>query len=151
MSLLATRLSAENVRCRSAASSRKRVLQEIAQTLACASVSADELFDGLMARERLGSTGLGEGVAIPHCRADVAQITLAVVSTDAPIDYEAPDQSDVDLFFALVVPTDEHNAHLGALAELSEMLSDQGNRQHLRGCKDNQELVVSIKRLLGKT
>ena len=70
MSVLTSRLDIDHVVCKAGATSRKRVLQTIAETVAAADTNAiaADLFDGLLERERLGSTGIGEGVAIPHCR-----------------------------------------------------------------------------------
>lgn len=148
MSVLEPLLSKASVRCHSQASSRKRVLQELAESLTAPGASEDDLFDGLMARERLGSTGMGKGVAIPHCRADVADINLAVLTTEEPVDYEAPDGQGVDVFFALVVPNDEHEAHLGALAEIAGVLSSESNRHQLRGCQSAAALYDEARALL---
>ena len=137
-------LGTSNVRCGAVAASRKRVLQLIAELVADEELNADAIFDGLMARERLGSTGLGEGVAIPHCRMACKQIRAAFVSLPEPIDYEASDGLPVDLLFVLVVPHDEQRAHLEALAALAEVFSDPGNRADLRGAHNNVELLQII-------
>ncbi len=137
-------LDASNVRCHAVASSRKRVLQFIAELVADEQLSADVIFDGLMARERLGSTGLGEGVAIPHCRISCEQIRVAFVSLPEPIDYEASDSEPVDLLFVLVVPHEEQHAHLDALAALAEVFSDATNRADLRAAHNDAELCQTI-------
>ena len=124
MSILTARLDINHVVCKAAASSRKRVLQTIAETVAendVDTVSAD-LFDGLLERERLGSTGIGDGVAIPHCRHTTTDIQVCLLTTQSCVDYDASDGKFVDIFFALIVPTDENQAHLRALAELSTCL-----------------------------
>lgn len=141
-------LTQERSLCRINASSRKRVLQEIATALANAQHPADALFEGLMARERLGSTGLGEGVAIPHCRAPVASIAVCLATTMTAIDYEAGDGAKVDIFVALVVPKDEHEAHLSALAEITTVLVDAENRTQLRACESNHALLSCMQSLL---
>ncbi len=153
---LAELLTANNVRCREPASSRKRILQTVARLMCdehptgAGQLSEDELFDGLMNRERLGSTGLGDGVAIPHCRLSCPSMRIAMVSLDAPIDYEAIDGQGVDLLFVLVVPTDESQVHLDALASLAEIFADQNNRQLLRACQDNSSLLDNMQNLLNK-
>ena len=141
-------LSEDRSRCRVPAASRKRVLQALAATLARPNLPEDELFDGLLARERLGSTGLGEGVAIPHCRADVEQINLCLLTTHEPVDYEAIDGQRVDVFVALIVPTHENEAHLRALAELSTILAEAANRERLRACSTNDELYQCMRTML---
>ena len=143
-------LGETNVRARSGAASRKRALQEIAALLAGDGVTQDALFDALMARERLGSTGLGEGVAIPHCRLPTQEIRVALLSLAAPIDYEASDGEAVDLLFVLVVPADEPSAHLEALAALSETFADPGNRSTLRACTSDAELCATMTDLLAR-
>ncbi len=137
-------LGTSNVRCRVAASSRKRVIQYIAEMMATSSVNTDQLFDALMNRERLGSTGLGDGVAIPHCRVACSEIQAACITLAEPIDYEAADGQPVDLLFVLVVPEDEHNAHLEALAVLAETFAEAANREALRACASDDALLARI-------
>ena len=141
-------LDAENVRCRATSSSRKRVLQLVAELVADDQIDADVLFDGLMTRERLGSTGLGYGVAIPHCRISCDQMRAAFVSLAEPIDYEASDGEPVDLLFVLVVPEEEQHAHLDALAALADIFSDPDNRAALRACVQGDELRQAISQRL---
>jgi PTS system nitrogen regulatory IIA component len=144
-------LEPRHVRCNAVAASRKRVLQFIADVVADEQISADLLFDGLMARERLGSTGLGEGVAIPHCRIACDQMRVAFISLDQPVDYEASDGEPVDLLFVLVVPEEEQHVHLEALAALAELFSSAENRAALRASTGDDELCQSIvERLAGQ-
>ena len=150
MSILESVLAPEFVRSKISAASRKRVLQVIATALATEDATEDTLFDGLMARERLGSTGIGDGVAVPHCRAHTDRIRACLVTTEEPLDYEASDGQRVDLFFALVVPEDEHQLHLTALKEISQILADEPNRLDLRACRSNEDLHVCVKRALNR-
>jgi nitrogen PTS system EIIA component len=133
-----------SITCNMDAASRKRALQLIAELVADEHNSADYLFDELMARERLGSTGLGEGVAIPHCRIECQEMRAAFVSLPEPIDYEASDGEPVDLLFTLIVPTTEQHAHLEALAALSGVFADAGNRRALRACKSAECLMQTL-------
>lgn len=144
-------LIAPHVHCHCAAGSRKRIIQFVAQILSSPTLNTDVLFDALMERERLGSTGLGDGVAIPHCRIECDEMQVAFVSTTNPVDYEAIDGIDVDLFFVLIVPANEQHAHLEALAMLSEVFLDQANRQALRACAADDELRTLMLHLLQKT
>ena len=141
MSQLVELIKPTNTLCKNPAKSRKRVLQTIAEHIADSEVSADNLFEGLMERERLGSTGLGEGVAIPHCRVACTTMRIALVTLDQPIEYEAMDGEPVDLLFVLVVPQDEKTLHLDALAELSRVFVDSTNRDQLRLC-DSPEILA---------
>ena len=135
-----TLFSEERTLCRVGAISRKRILQEISNSLASDGIPADVLFDGLMGRERLGSTGLGEGVAVPHCRAAVPNILVCLATTLSPIDHEASDGEPVDIFVALVVPNEEHEAHLNALSQVTSVLSSAPNRATLRACDSPKAL-----------
>jgi len=130
------------------AQSRKRALQLMAEMVADDQLNADTLFDELMVRERLGSTGLGDGVAIPHCRVDCAQMRACFVSLPEPIDYEVSDGQPVDLLFTLIVPMHEQHAHLEALAALSGVFAQPDNRQALRCCETADSLKQSLKRQL---
>ena len=95
-------------------------------------ISARELFDGLMSRERLGSTGLGDGVAVPHCRIPCREPRAALIRLAAPIDFDAADDQPVDILFALVVPPNETTAHLQTLAALARVFQDPAHRARLR-------------------
>ncbi len=149
MSVLTPLLTPDHVRCQSPATSRKRVLQDAAAALTDNDNAADQLFDELMARERLGSTALGEGVAIPHCRGACDAMRVYMITTSVPVDYEAADGDGVDIFFVLVVPKEEKELHLHALAELSTAFAEAAHRQALRACHSDQELHDVMHGLLG--
>jgi nitrogen PTS system EIIA component len=117
------------------AGSKKRAIECGTELIEHAHIgtSARSLFDQLLARERLGSTGLGEGIAIPHCRSPAAdRITGALLRLDQPVDFDAPDDEPVDLLFLLVVPQDSADDHLKVLAQLARIFADGGNRERLR-------------------
>jgi len=123
--------------------SKKRVLEGLAQTIAqdVPSIDADEVFKRLIGRERLGSTGIGEGIAIPHCRvANCTETTGALITLASPIDYDAIDQEPVDIIFALLVPEEATDEHLQILAELAGALANADYRNRLRSAQDNETL-----------
>jgi PTS system nitrogen regulatory IIA component len=97
-----------------------------------------------MARERLGSTGLGEGVAIPHCRIPCKRAMGAFLQLSKGIDYEAVDAQKVDLLFTFVVPLEETTAHLELLASLARMFNNSENRKRLRSCGSDGELYEQL-------
>lgn len=139
-------LSQERTRNDVAARSRKRVLEK-ASDLLCEGneqLSGRTLFDELLARERLGSTGLGDGVAIPHCRIACDEIRAAFLKLKEPIDYDAPDGQLVDLLFVFVVPTEESHAHLEVLADLARMFREPNNRARLRRATSSTELYEEL-------
>ena len=97
--------------------------------------------DSLFARERLGSTGLGHGVAIPHGRIKGKKSPLAAVfRLTQPIGFDSPDEQPVCLLFFLLVPEASTQKHLEILSEIAEMLSDSGFRERLKQSSDAQDL-----------
>jgi nitrogen PTS system EIIA component len=112
-------------------------------------ISARALFDQLTARERLGSTGLGEGIAIPHCRSDaVSDIVGALLRLAHPVEFDAPDGEPVDLLFLLVVPKGSDDDHLKVLAQLARIFGDASNRRRLRSAATSGELYDAFGAML---
>lgn len=136
-------LSPERVRCHQDSGSKKRSLEDISRLLATVAIniSPDEIFTSLINRERLGSTGLGQGVAIPHGRLEnLDQPVAAFMSLESAIDFDAIDGKPVDLIFALLVPAEATEEHLSLLAELAQMLSDSAFCDKLRASDSNESL-----------
>ncbi len=132
-------LAPEKIIVGAMAGSKKRVLEQLSQLLIRGTDDLDssDIFNRLLARERLGSTGLGQGVAIPHARMAGNQHTLAAFMRLAQgIDFDAGDQQPVDLFCALLVPQEAIEMHLQLLARLAEMFRDPALHERLRGAKD---------------
>jgi PTS system nitrogen regulatory IIA component len=107
--------------------SKPKVLSKIAQLLADAyGLDVGEVLEGLEAREALGSTGFGRGVAIPHCRSKtIRRPSLALIRLEAPIDYAAADALPVALVCGLVSPENAGATHLHALAAISRLTRDE--------------------------
>ncbi|MEH6470878.1 MAG: PTS IIA-like nitrogen regulatory protein PtsN [Halopseudomonas sp.] len=123
--------------------SKKRVLEQASELIAEHSqdLDAEEIFAGLIGRERLGSTGIGEGIAIPHCRLEnCTQTTGSLIRLKEPIDFDAIDGQPVDLLFVLLVPTEATEAHLQTLAALAEMFSKADVRERLRSTESAEQL-----------
>lgn len=103
--------------------------------------SSDDVYERLLTRERMGSTGIGEGVAIPHCRLKQCQHAFAVLlALPEPIDFDAIDNRPVDLVFTLVVPEEATDEHLQLLAIIAGNFSNAEYRQALRNAPSNQQL-----------
>jgi PTS system nitrogen regulatory IIA component len=101
-------------------------------------IERGKVFDSLFARERLGSTGLGQGVAIPHGRIKgLKESMAAVVRVSEPIPFDAPDGLPVSLLVFLLVPEHATEEHLEILSELAELLSDSGVRDALMTAPDS--------------
>lgn len=131
------------------ASSRKRVLEHASDVLAERyDLDAREILDALLTRERLGSTALGDGVAIPHCRLATCPGAIgALISLDEGVDYDAPDEAPVDLLFVLIVPQDAAEEHLQILSQLARLFIDDNNRTTLRGAASHLALFEAMQRL----
>ncbi len=123
--------------------SKKRVLEFLATLLSDVddTATADAIYQQLLSRERLGSTGIGFGVAIPHCRVEgIEKITGALLRLHDQIDFDAIDGDPVDLVFALVVPQEQQDEHLEALQAIAGLLQDKNVRLSLRSAKSDQSL-----------
>lgn len=136
--------------CHADVVSKKRVLELASDTLAGqpGTPSAEQIFSGLLNRERLGSTGIGDGVAIPHCRlADCEQAIALLMTLSTPIDFDAIDSNPVDLLCFLLVPEDGAEEHLQTLAGLAELFSQDSVREELRACETSGTLYSVACRL----
>jgi PTS system nitrogen regulatory IIA component len=140
-------LSPERVRTGLVARDKAELLAEVSNLLAGGDDDVAVVRDALVARERLGSTGLGHGVAIPHGRsASVAQARAAFVHLSDPIDFGAADRQPVDLVAALIVPAHFTDQHLKLLAELAELFSSGSITADLRAAPDAQALHEALKK-----
>jgi PTS system nitrogen regulatory IIA component len=140
---LDTILSPSLTRCRAAATSKKRVLETAAQLISqqVGGLDGSTLFSNLIARERLGSTGLGEGIAIPHCRLqELDRAVGCLVTLEQPIEFEALDDQPVDILFVLVVPEQATQEHLDLLAGLAERFAQPAFRDQLRAADSDEAL-----------
>ncbi|WP_371396151.1 PTS sugar transporter subunit IIA [Fretibacter rubidus] len=134
-----------------APTSKKQLFQFMAERLvklpavADKDMSARDVVHAIMDRERLGSTGVGSGVALPHARLDNIDTVHAVFARlETPIDYESIDDIPVDLVVLLVAPKDAGGAHLRALAQFSRRLRREDMRARLRAAPDLSSVFVSI-------
>lgn len=140
-------LSPELTLCQAPASSKKRVLESIAERIHFQdeTLSETEIFNNLVSRERLGSTGIGQGIAIPHCRLDGLDRVIGVLITLAErVDFDAIDNQPVDLVFALVVPKEATSEHLELLSQLAEKFNEGAFCQRLRQCTDSDSLYKKM-------
>jgi PTS system nitrogen regulatory IIA component len=142
MSLLSKLLPVANVILDLDVASKKRVFEHVGLLFENAlGVGRGHVFDALFARERLGSTGLGHGIAIPHGRIKGLRETAgAFVRTRAPIPFEAPDGNPVQLIFVLLVPEKATDLHLQILSELAQMFSDKEMRAQLAALPDARDV-----------
>ena len=115
--------------------SKKRALEELSNLVAQdqTQLDASDIFDSLISRERLGATGVGYGIAIPHGRIkNCEKITGAFIKLNEAVDFNTIDNLPVDILFTLIVPEESTDEHLQILAFLASMFSDKDFREKLR-------------------
>jgi nitrogen PTS system EIIA component len=143
---IADLLSPERIRLDAGIGSKKRALEILSALLAGADperagLTATLVFDALSAREKLGSTGLGHGVAIPHGRmAEIDAPRVAVLRLQEGVDFDAIDHEPVDILIALIVPEESTSEHLELLAQLARALSQPDNIAAIRRAADTPGL-----------
>jgi nitrogen PTS system EIIA component len=139
-------LSPQAVFQRVKASTKKKLITEIAGFAAATSgLDADKVFEALWQREKLASTGVGHGVAIPHGRmAKLDKIVGLFVHLDAAIDFEAVDSAPVDLVFALLTPVEAGADHLKALAQISRLMRNNAVCEKLRVASDRSQIYALL-------
>jgi PTS system nitrogen regulatory IIA component len=136
-------ISQDSVVCNADVSSKKRALEFLAELLAKESSSADalDIFQHLTEREKLGSTSLGHGVAIPHARTSGSDKAIgAFIKLEQGIDFDSPDNKPTDLLFALMVPEHYTDEHLEILSGLASAFSDETLCHNLRSANTSIEL-----------
>ncbi len=128
------------------AKSKKQALQELSQRAAeVTGLPARDLFDTLLRRERLGSTGLGRGLAIPHVKLrSLDKIVCLFARLEEPIEFDSLDNEPVDLIFLLLAPEHASGDHLKALARISRLLREPNTIGRLRSAKDSAALYAIL-------
>lgn len=142
--LISDLLSPEKIHCDVHSSSKKKLLELISEELSRNSdnLGQREIFESLCARERLGSTGLGKGVAIPHGRVKgISHVEVSFLRLKKPVSFDSVDGQPVDLLFALAVPDSCAEDHLQLLAQIAELFSDKDMLEELRSADSPGSLL----------
>lgn len=129
--------------CRASGGSKKRLFETIANLIGDdqPALPVPEVFTQLINRERLGSTGMGQGIAVPHCRMDECEQPLgSLLTLDEAIDFDAPDNRPVDLLFVLLVPAEGHQEHLDILSHIANLFRQDAFCEALRGAENAESL-----------
>ncbi|MFT5837642.1 MAG: PTS system nitrogen regulatory IIA component [Flavobacteriales bacterium] len=133
--------------CAIQGTSKKRVLELISQIANQYLMDIDQatILSSLMCREKMGSTGIGSGIALPHGRLQDLENVIAIVVTSAkPINYDAIDNAPVDIFFAILVPENKASEHLGTLSAIASKLNNKETLSRMRKAKTDQELFEAL-------
>lgn len=140
-------IAPDRVICLAEISSKKRLLEKISQLLGlgASGLNHGDIFHRLIERERLGSTGLGHGVALPHGRiTNLEQTVGAFIKLNKATNFDSTDGQPTDLLFALLVPELHTEEHLQILAALAGMFSNPDFCSHLRQCKNDSDLFQQL-------
>jgi len=140
-------LTADCIKCLATVSSKKRILELICALASNKIPGIDQhvLLDSLMEREKMSSTGIGHGIAIPHGRLPNAQQVIAVlITTEKAIVFDAIDNQAVDIFIALFVPENSCDEHLSTLQSIARLFSGKDNSKMIRRCQTNEQLFDLI-------
>jgi PTS system nitrogen regulatory IIA component len=140
-------LTLDCTKCAVPASSKKRILEQICLLAAekMGNCSASDLLDSILNREKMGSTGIGNGIAIPHGRLSNTDKAMAVLlTTEQAIDFDAIDNKAVDIFICLFVPQDSTQEHLNTLQSIAQLFSDRKTAKQVRKCTNNLQLYDFI-------
>lgn len=140
-------LTLDCIQCAAPASSKKRLLEQICQLAAdkLGNSNPNDLLESLLNRERIGSTGIGNGIAIPHGRLSNTDKTIAIfITTEQAIDFDAIDNKPVDIFIGLFVPQNNTQEHLETLQSIAKLLSDRKTAKQVRKCTNKREIFNLI-------
>lgn len=148
-SVLLDTLDADLIHVQTPVSSAKKLLEEMARILTSAldeETKEKDIYHQLLEREKLGNTGIGNGVAIPHSRSPQAKTAvLAIITLETPIDYDSVDRRAVDLAFGLLVPENATQEHLNLLADIARLMSDPTKKDGLVKAKSPDQVLNLIK------
>ncbi len=136
-------LPLENISININGNSKKKVLENLSIYISglAEGASSEKIYRSLQVRERLGTTAIGDGIAIPHCRiAELKEITAAFFKLNSPIDFGSDDRILVDLIFVLIVPDEQDELHLNALSLIAGVLQDEKRCVAIREARSKQAL-----------
>ena len=136
-------LTRDRCYCRIEGVSKKRLLENISKLLGkqFSNLDDNDIFNAIMAREQLGSTGLGNGIAVPHCRVPHCETIIgALITLENAIDFDAIDGKKVDLIFLLIVPEEKTDDHIKVLGGLAELFNDPNFCSTIRQAQNSSDL-----------
>jgi PTS system nitrogen regulatory IIA component len=140
-------VSLDRTECAVQCNSKKRILEIIADIAAKNNehIEQSTVLNSLLARERMGSTGIGNGIALPHGRlAGLDRVIAIVVTSNPAIDFDALDEKPVDIFFALLVPEEQTEGHLQTLATVAGKLSSKDTIKAIRRATTSDDILSAL-------
>tara|TARA_B100001013_G_C24615307_1_gene444921 strand:+ start:1375 stop:1818 length:444 start_codon:yes stop_codon:yes gene_type:complete len=140
-------VSLDRTECAVQCNSKKRILEIISNIAAKNNDNIDEttVLTSLLNRERMGSTGIGNGIALPHGRLAGLESVIAIIVTSNPaINFDALDNQPVDIFFALLVPEEQTEGHLQTLAMVAGKLSDKETVKAIRRATNSDDIIAAL-------
>ncbi|MCK5325332.1 MAG: PTS sugar transporter subunit IIA [Woeseiaceae bacterium] len=145
--LLEEIINPDAVLCNAQARSKKHCLEILSELLVRSNpdIAAEDIFDSLIERERLGCTSLDKGIAFPHCRVDgLNESVAAMIRLSEAVDFDAADGEPVDIVFGLMVPAQLNDSHHADIGMITSVLGDVGLRGRLRDATSSSELYESL-------
>lgn len=140
-------ISLDRTECAVECQSKKRIFEVISEIAVKGHPQLDisNVLSSMLAREKMGSTGIGNGIAIPHGRIDgIDDIVAIVVTSEEPIQFDAIDDKPVDIFFALLVPTEQTQEHLQTLSSIAQKLSDKEIVKAIRNADSRDQIISAL-------
>lgn len=144
--MIKIKLEDSHVSVNDSCKTKKSILEKISDLLSKPSgVSRNDIFKKLYEREKLGSTSIGKGVAIPHARIqNIEYPFLSIIILDEPVEFDNIDNLDVDIIVSIIVPEKNYSKHLELLADLSSKLDDPSVRRELRLARNSSQIIKNL-------
>ena len=144
--MIKIKLEDSHVSVNDSCKTKKSILEKISDFLSKPSgVSRNDIFKKLYEREKLGSTSIGKGVAIPHARIqNIEYPFLSIIILDEPVEFDNIDNLDVDIIVSIIVPEKNYSKHLELLAYLSSKLDDPSVRRELRLARNSSQIIKNL-------
>lgn len=140
-------ISLDRTECAVECQSKKRIFEVISEIAVKENpqLNLNDVLASMLAREKMGSTGIGNGIAIPHGRIEgIQDIVAIIVTSEEPIQFDAIDDKPVDIFFALLVPSEQTQEHLQTLSSIAQKLSDKNIVKALRNAATRDEIISAL-------
>jgi PTS system nitrogen regulatory IIA component len=140
-------ISLDRTECAVECHSKKRIFEVISEIAVKGNpqLNLNDVLASMLAREKMGSTGIGNGIAIPHGRIEgIQDIVAIIVTSEEPIQFDAIDDKPVDIFFALLVPSEQTQEHLQTLSSIAQKLSDKNIVKAIRNAATRDEIISAL-------